>query len=149
MFFHLGLSKQSICRRKTINLPYECMLFFDYNSGNIVSCNFSNSNSPNKVKGKLYTYLLKMMHMASIHNHPIQYGSFPSGKNFEMLGLEFEEFELIVSINEMWILESHEEIFSTQEINKIRSKLDYYQDSIFFDINSEFKEDYMVIGDYM
>ena len=46
-------------RRKTINLPYECMLFFDYNSGNIVSCNFSNSNSPNKVKGKLYTYLLK------------------------------------------------------------------------------------------
>ena len=48
-------------RRKTINLPYECMLFFDYNSGNIVSCNFSNSNSPNKVKREtLYIFILRM-----------------------------------------------------------------------------------------
>ncbi len=29
-------------RRKTIDLPFEYMLYFDYKSGNIVSSNFSN-----------------------------------------------------------------------------------------------------------
>lgn len=46
-------------RRKTIDLPYECMLYFDYISGDIVSCSFSNQNSPDEVNGVFYRYLLK------------------------------------------------------------------------------------------
>lgn len=117
-------------RRKTIDLPYECMLYFDYISGDIVSCSFSNQNSPNEVKGIIYPYLLKNMHIASIHNHPVQYGSPPPGKNFEMLGLEFEEFELIFSREELWILESREQIFVEEEIKKIRNIVDSYYNSI-------------------
>jgi len=135
-------------RRKTIDLPYECMIYFDYVTGNIVSCNFSDRDSPNEVKGIVYSYLLKKMHIASIHNHPIQYCSPPSGKNFEMLGLEFEEFELISSREELWILKSREQIFSDDEINKIRHVVDGYYNSIYFDINSEFEEGYEVIDEF-
>ncbi len=46
------------------------------------------------------------MNIASIHNPPNQYLSPPSGKNFEMLGLDFEEFEIISAQKELWILES-------------------------------------------
>ena len=135
-------------RRKTINLPYECMIYFDYVAGNIVSCNFSDQNSPNEVNGIVYSYLLKNMRIASIHNHPIQYCSPPSGKNFEMLGLEFEEFELISSREELWILESREQIFPDDEINKIRHIVDDYYNSIYLDISSEFKEGYEVIDEF-
>lgn len=135
-------------RRKTIDLPFECMLYFDYKSGNIVSCNFSDTNSPNEVKGIIYPYLLKRMNIASIHNHTIQYSTPPSGKNFEMLSLEFEEFELILSKDELWILESREEVFSSQKINQIRDKIDYNYESIFSDINSEFVEGYVVIDEF-
>jgi hypothetical protein len=105
-------------RRKTVDLPYECMIYFDYTSGEIVACSFSDKNSPDEVHGVIYSYLLKKMHIASIHNHPVPYGAPPSGKNFEMLGLDFEEFELISSKEELWILESREEIFSDEEIIK-------------------------------
>lgn len=40
-----------------------------------------------------------------------------------MLGLDFEEFELISSKEELWILESREEIFSDEEIIKYEIKL--------------------------
>ena len=135
-------------RRKTIGLQNECMIYFDYITGNIVSCNFSNQDFPNVVNGIIYQYLLKKMRIASIHNHPIQYGSSPSGKNFEMLGLEFEEFELISSREELWILESREQIFHDDEINKIRHIIDSYYNSIFFDINSECDEGYEVIDEF-
>jgi hypothetical protein len=38
-------------RRKTIGLQNECMIYFDYITGNIVSCNFSNQDSPNVEMG--------------------------------------------------------------------------------------------------
>ena len=132
-------------RRKTVDLPYECMIYFDYRSGEIVACSFSDKNSPDEVHGVIYSYLLKKMHIASIHNHPIPYGSPPSGKNFEMLGLDFEEFELISSKEELWILESREEIFSDEEIIKIRDKVETYYNSISFDTNLEFNEGYVII----
>lgn len=132
-------------RRKTVDLPYECMIYFDYKSGNIVSCNFSDKNSPDEVNGFIYSYLLKKMNIASIHNHPPQYGSPPSGKNFEMLGLEFEEFELISSRDELWILESHDVIYSDEEINEIRNKVDSYYDLVSYEVNSELVEGYVVI----
>lgn len=132
-------------RRKTVDLPYECMIYFDYISGEIVSCSFSDKNSPDEVHGVIYSYLLKKMHIASIHNHPVPYGAPPSGKNFEMLGLDFEEFELISSKEELWILESREEIFSDEEIIKIRDKVETYYNLISVETNLEFDEGYMII----
>lgn len=85
------------------------------------------------------------MNIASINNHPIQYGPYPSDKNFEMLGLEFEEFELISSLNELWILESREVVFSEDMINQIHDEVSQYYDSIFKECISEFDEGYLVI----
>ncbi len=85
------------------------------------------------------------MNIASIHNHPIQYGSPPSGKNFEMLGFDFEEFELISSKNELWILESRERVFSAEEINEIRRTANNYFDLVYDEVNLEFEKGYMVM----
>lgn len=111
-------------RRKTFNLIDECMIYFDYKNGHIVSCNFSNDSQQNKVQGEVYPIVLKDMHIASPHNHPNQYYSPPSGKNFQMLGFDFEDYELVISHKELWILESHEHVFTDEEINEIRKDVD-------------------------
>ena len=87
------------------------MIYFNYKTGNIVSCSFFDKKSFNKVQSIIFPHLIRNMSIASIHNHPVQCGTPPSGKNFEMLGLEFEEFELISSQKELWILESRENYF--------------------------------------
>ena len=96
------------------------------------------------------------MHIASVHNHPRQYCSPPSGENFEMLGLDFEEYELILSENELWVLESKEVLFSNDEIIDIRRKANAYLNSCFEDANMELDEGYLVLdnvnlryGDYL
>lgn len=89
---------------------------------------------------EVYADLLKGMHIASAHNHPIQYGSPPSGKNFQMLSLEFEEYELIFSQNEFWILESREEVFDKEYIDKIRENLNVGFESILDEVNDDFGE---------
>lgn len=132
-------------RRKTYDLDYECIIYFDIHSGNIVFCGFSNEDAPNKVEGDIYASLLRGMHIASAHNHPVQYGSPPFGKNFQMLCLEFEEYELIFSKNELWILDSHEEVFDEGYIDEIREKLDNYFDSAFDDYSKEFDEGFLVL----
>lgn len=131
-------------RRKTINLDIECMIYFDIETGNVVFCNFA-QDEPNEVTGDIYSTLLKGMHIASVYNHPKKFSSPPSGKNFEMLGLDFEEYELILSEKELWILESKEILFDDEIINKIRDKVDGYYDLIFHDINSEFDEGDLLI----
>ena len=119
-----------------------------YISGEIVACSFSEEYSFNKVQSLIYPYLLKDKAIASIHNHPLQYGPQPSGKNFEMLGLEFEDFEIISSKWELWILESREAVFDGCEINGIRKDIEDYFDSASQDINSESVEGYMVIDNF-
>ena len=91
-------------RRKTFDLDYECLIYFDIHSGNIVSCAFSDKG-PDEVNAVIFLDCIEGMHIASIHNHPHQYYSPPSGKNFEMLGLDFEEYEIISAKNQLWILE--------------------------------------------
>jgi hypothetical protein len=132
-------------RRKTIDLPYECMIYFDYISGNIISCNFSDDDVSDEVKGVVYPRLLNKMHIASIHNHPIQYCSPPSGKNFEMLGLEFEEYEIISSQNELWILESKEVVLDKDNLDKLRKKLDDSLNSFFDEVRPNFDEGYLIL----
>ena len=121
------------------------MIYFDYLTGSIVSCNFSEKNSPKEVQGFLYPDLLKNMNIASIHNHPLQYCSPPSGKNFEMLGLEFEEFEIISSKKELWILESREIIFDNQILKNLRKKLDLVLNSYFDEASKNFNNDYVLL----
>lgn len=96
-FSQKAVNTVDMFRRKTYDLDYECMILFDYISGNIVSCNFSNGLNDDKVESVVYPNLFKDMHSASAHNHPIQWYSPPSGKNFQMLGFDFEEYELIFS----------------------------------------------------
>lgn len=119
-------------------------IYFDIETGNVVFCNFA-EEEPNEITGDIYSTRLNGMHIASVHNHPKKFSSPPSGKNFEMLGLDFEEYELILSEKELWILESKEVIFDDEVINKIRDKVDGYYDLIFHDINSEFEEGYLLI----
>ncbi|MBQ2654385.1 MAG: hypothetical protein IJF83_12590 [Methanobrevibacter sp.] len=132
-------------RRKTYSLDYECMIYFDIETGNIVFCNFSNENKPDAVTGEIYGDALKNMHIASVHNHPKQYYSPPSGKNFEMLGIQFEEYELILSEKELWILESKEVIFNDEVIEDIRNNAEDYFDSILEDSYNIFEKNYLII----
>lgn len=132
-------------RRKTIDLDVECMIYFDIHNGNIIFCSFADDDVPNEVNGMLYPELLKGMHIASIHNHSIQYYSPPSGKNFEMLGHEFEEYELISSQHELWILESKEIVFDEYEINKIRYKTNEMFKSCKDELNYELEYGYDII----
>ena len=131
-------------RRKTYDLNYECLIYFDIHSGNIVSCNFSDSG-PDELNAVIYPECLRDMNIASIHNHPPNYYSPPSGKNFEMLSKEFEEYEIISARNELWILESKEMIFDEEKISEIRKNADESFESYFEEINVGLKEGYRVI----
>ena len=132
-------------RKKTYDLDCECLIYFDIDTGNIVFCNFSDECTPYRVEGDIYVDLLKDMNIASVHNHPIKYGSPPSGKNFQMLSLEFEKYELILSKNELWVLESKEVVFDEDEIDIIREKLDCTLNSILDEVNTDFNERYLIL----
>ena len=144
-FSQKAVNTIDLFRRKTFNLDIECMIYLDIHTGNIVSCNFADKPSPNEVSGEIYPSYMKGMHIASVHNHPKRFCSPPSGKNFEMLKFDFEEYELIMSEKELWILESKEVILDDNELRQICDNIERYYDSIYHDINSEFEEGFMVI----
>ena len=82
--------------RKTANLNFECVIYFDYITGEVLKCAI----------GKLDEEILNFdmdefngKHVASIYNHPLSIFSSPSDRNFE-------DFELIVSSNELLIFKS-------------------------------------------
>ena len=144
-FSQKAVNTVDMFRRKTHSLNCECLIYFDIDTGNIVFCNFSDECTPYRVEGNIYVDLLKGMGIASVHNHPIKYGAPPSGKNFQMLSLEFEKYELILSRNELWILESKDVVFDEDEIDKIREKLDINLKSILEEVNNDFKEEYLIL----
>ncbi len=135
-------------RRKTINLNVECMILFDYITGDIVSCNFSGESEDDKVESIVYPKVFRNMCIASVHNHPIDYCSPPSGKNFQMLGFDFEDYELIFAKNELWILKSKEIVLNDREIEEIRKKVSYFFDACFEEINCEFEEGYLITDNF-
>ena len=45
-------------------------------------------------------------HIASIHNHPKNAFSPPSGKNFTIFSRSFEDYELVVGRDGLWILKA-------------------------------------------
>lgn len=143
-FSQRAVATVDMFRRKTYDLECECLIYFDIHTGNIVSCNFSDEE-PDKVNADIYGDCLGGMHIASIHNHPNPYFSPPSGKNFEMLGIEFEEYELTLSKNELWILESNEVVFDKEIIAEICKKVDDAFKSYLNDDNDDLEKGYHVI----
>ena len=73
MSFQIRQLTVDMFRRKTINLSYDRMILFDYISGNIVSCNFSNEFGDDTVESEVYPDMLKSMNITSLHNHPKQF----------------------------------------------------------------------------
>ena len=90
--------------KKTVNLDFECLLYFDYQTGEILDCAIGDSNG---VTIDFDEEQFEKHHVASIHNHTKDVFSPPSGKNFGILMREFEDFELIAGVNELWILKAN------------------------------------------
>ena len=131
-------------RRKTVNLPYECLLFFDYKTGEIIYC-FVEDNVDGKVFKKIYENHFDNHHVASIHNHPKGFLSAPSSQNFQILEIENEDYELICGYDEFWILEA-KGIFDEGVVEEIRKKaISLYLDSFHYEKNIENK----IYGDFL
>ena len=62
-----------------------------------------------------------------------------------MLGLEFEEFEIISSRHELWILESREIVLDDYTLNKLREKFDNSLNSYLDEVRSDFDEGYLIL----
>lgn len=58
-FSQKAVNTVDMFRRKTFDLDCECMILFDYISGNIVSCNFSNESDEDKVESVVYPKVFK------------------------------------------------------------------------------------------
>jgi hypothetical protein len=117
-----------IFRRKTIDLNYEAMLIFDYKTAELVYC-FVSDNESGEVNGDVDENVLKSKSIAIIHNHPRDFYSPPSARNFQILALDFEDYELVSSWDSLWILESKENIPNTF-VDEIRREIQILYENV-------------------
>ena len=89
--------------RKTINVKNEWEFYIDYENNEIIHCLRGKSTI---VSGFINSELMKNKKILSIHNHIKGTYSAPSCENFEILDHEFEDYEIICSENEYWILKA-------------------------------------------
>jgi len=89
--------------KKTCFLDFEWVIYFDYITGEILK---GVSGMKDNVSLDFDGDKFEGYHIASIHNHPADVYSPPSDKNFGILMRGFEDFELIASVNELWILKA-------------------------------------------
>ena len=89
--------------KKTHNLDYEFVLYFDYSSGKIIKCVKGNEN---KVLMEFEDGEFEGYNIASIHNHSKGLLSAPSDINFGIFSRSFEEYELIAGFDSFWILKA-------------------------------------------
>ena len=89
--------------KKTVGLDYECVIYFDYITGEILKCAFGELDN---VTLNFANNEFSNHSVASIHNHPVNVFSPPSARNFGIFMRDFEDYELISSHNELWILKS-------------------------------------------
>ena len=89
--------------QKTHGLDYEIVMYFDYVTGEILKCAVGDLNS---VKIEFVDGEFDGYHVASIHNHPLGVYSPPSDKNFGIFLRNFEDYEIVSSFNQLWILEA-------------------------------------------
>ena len=81
----------------------EWAIFFDYWTGEILRCVKGDDNN---VTLNFNEDEFKDHHIASIHNHPENVYSPPSDRNFGILMRDFEDYELVASGHELWILKA-------------------------------------------
>lgn len=96
--------------KKTDGLNREFVIHFDYITGEIINCA---SGILNHVEFDIDDEDIRGKHVASIHNHPMEVLSPPSGKNFKILKREYEDYELIAGFEYFWILKAkglHEDL---------------------------------------
>ncbi|MBR6024095.1 MAG: hypothetical protein IK044_03915 [Methanobrevibacter sp.] len=89
--------------KKMFKLDNECVIYFDYITGEILRCSIGNLDN---VEINFKKDEFKGYHVASLHNHPLNVFSPPSGKNFGIFAREFEDYELISGRDRLWILEA-------------------------------------------
>ena len=89
--------------QKTYNIDCEWAIYFDYITGEILKCGHGGKDN---VKMTFREDEFKNYNVASIHNHPKDVFSPPSGKNFRIFEREFEDYELIVGFEYFWILKA-------------------------------------------
>ena len=77
------------------------MLYFDYTAGDVIYC-FEGEGG--KTGGVYEPKNFENRNIDSIHNHPKNYYSFPSHDNFEILEKDFENYEIICSLDSFWII---------------------------------------------
>jgi len=97
--------------RKTRDLNFEFVIYFDYITGEILKCVKGASNN---VKMVFEDDEFDGYHVASIHNHPKDLLSPPSSKNFGIFIRAFEDYELVAGFNSFWILKAkgvHQTLF--------------------------------------
>ena len=102
-FSDLAFKTIDIFIKKTFKLDYECVIYFDYMTGEILRCSIGKTD---EVKIDFKKDEFEGQHVASIHNHPLNVFSPPSGKIFGIFAREFEDYELISGSDGLWILES-------------------------------------------
>ena len=88
--------------RKTVNQEVEWMLYFDYTTGEVIYCWKGEYGS---LKGNFDIIQVHGRNITSIHNHQKYYYSVPSPANFDILGNDFEDYEIITSKNAFWTVE--------------------------------------------
>ncbi|MER2013939.1 MAG: hypothetical protein ABS871_04760, partial [Methanobrevibacter sp.] len=88
--------------RKTVDINYEILLYFDYISGEILKCKIGEKN---RIKLDFEENEFKKRQIASIHNHPKSVYSPPSPQNFSIFKRKFEDYELVAGEDGLWILE--------------------------------------------
>lgn len=135
-----------IFRRKTVNEKNEWNFYIDYDKNEIIHC-FQGSS--NQSIGWININEMKDRNILSIHNHPKNTYSAPSAANFEILEFEFENYEIICSQEEFWILkekgiyEIREKIqkdiamlFESIKNSKLKNKNNKYSEIVITYINN-------------
>lgn len=89
--------------KKTHYLNREWVIFFDYITGEILKCK---KGGKDRVSLNFEEKEFEGHHVSSIHNHPHDVYSPPSGDNFGILLRNFEDYELIAGFDCFWILKA-------------------------------------------
>ncbi len=92
-----------IFRRKTVNEKDEWIIYLDFKTGEVL-------DYIKGVGGEVIGEILESRYygrkIVAIHNHPKGYLSPPSYDNFGILRFPFQDYEIICSEDEFWILEA-------------------------------------------
>ena len=123
--------------KKTANQDIEWMLYFDYRTGKVIYC----WKGEDGKTGGLYDAIhFRGRHIASVHNHPKKFYSFPSLDNFEILEKDFEDYEIICSNFSFWVI-GYKGILDNDQIDEIKNKFHEKFAEVNREVISNFNED--------